>query len=359
MATYQPEPGSTVTVPRRTLRVSAWDTRRREPQRIDADIEDGPPDPTARRPHLGLLLLPDVVRPTVVRVRPPGDAAFFPAGARIGLRLETEPTPGAEPVEVIVENVDVAGLRACEVLVLRPRDGVPPTLAVEVVDAVGEDPMEGLAARVRSAAWAALRVEERGHPERHDTTLLVDRSASMRSAVADGSLATLVEAVVGLASVIGRRDPVRVGLAGRLVSWLPPVRGPELPAAVAAALEDGGYGCGFRPASADLDDTPGRPSAIFLLTDATPGDVTALADRSRRDGRRRHVLVAGPDLAGRRTAGVPHTVLVPPPPGARSTEHLLAPESRRVRERFLASLLAPWSDPPAAPTSSLLPPDGT
>ena len=90
-------------------------------------------------------------------------------------------------------------------------------------------------------AWAALLVEERGHPERHDTTLLVDRSASMRSAVADGSLATLVEAVVGLASVIGRRDPVRVGLAGRLVTWLPPVRGPELPAAVATALEDGGY----------------------------------------------------------------------------------------------------------------------
>lgn len=349
MATYQPDPGTTVTVPRRTLRVSAWDTVRREPQRIDADIEDGPPDPTAHRPHLGMLLLPDVTRGTVVRVRPPGDAAFFPAAARIGLRLETEPRPGAEPVEVVVENVDVAGLRACEVLVLRPRGDL---IGVEVVDAVGEDPMEGLAARVRSRAWAALRVEERGHPERHLTTLLVDRSGSMRPAVEDGSLAALVEAVVGLASVVGRREPVRVGLTGRLVTWLPPARGPELARVVVAALDEDGYGCGFRPSGIELDapEDPDRPSAVFVLTDATPSDVAVLAAQARHDGRRRHVLVAGHDQAGRTTAAVPHTVLAPPPGGQRAVEHLLAAGSKRALEEFLDSLLAPWALPAGEPT---------
>lgn len=347
MATYQPEPGTTLTIPRRTLRVTAWDTERREPQRVDADIEDGPPDPTARRPHLGLLLLPDVTRGTVVRVRPPGDAAFFPAAARIGLRLETEPRPGAEPVEVVVENVDVAGLRACEVLVLRPQGDL---VAVEVVDAVGEDPMEGLAARVRSRAWAALRVEERGHPDRRRTTLLVDRSGSMRPAAEDGSLAALVEAVAGLASVVGRRDPVRVGLTGRLVTWLPPVRGPELARSVVAALAERGHGCGFRPSAVELDSPdayrrePGtEPGAVFVVTDTTPSDVATLADQTRRDGRLRQVLVAGPDHAGRATSALPHTVLAPPPPGLRATEHLLGPGSHGALDAFLDSLLAPWA----------------
>lgn len=342
MPTYMPERGSAVAMPPRPLQVHAWDQHTTRPVRLRADLEDGPPDPRAQYPYAGLLLLPGVGRPTRVRVSPAQDGTLFPHGTRIGLRLQTDGVAGTEPVQVVVGGVDASGLGSCDLLLLRPQTD---RLVVEVLDAVGDDPLDGLAAVVRAQAWKHLQVEEYGPPPRWALSLLVDGSGSMRAGIDDGSVAALVEAVVGLAAVLGAGGTARTGISGRAVTWLADSPGRHLADTVVTAIRDGGYGVGFRPSATELPAAgPDGRGAVVLITDGSPPDAAALAERCARDGVHGQVLVTGHQaVVGNPPPGIAYTVLAPPPPGRPALEHLRAPESAAVLDAFLTSLLAPWT----------------
>jgi hypothetical protein len=222
-------------------------------------------------------------------------------------------------------------------------------VVVEVVDAVGDDPLDGLAALVRAHAWSRLRVEEQGPPPRWQLTLLVDGSGSMRPAIDDGSVAALVEAVVGLGAVLGVGGTPRTGVYGRPVTWLADGPGRHLAHTVETTIREGGYGVGFRPSAVELPARGDGGSAVVLITDGPPADAAELAARCARDDVRCQILVAGPEDSVRHappgTDGA-YTVLAPPPPGRSAREHLLEPGSGAVLDAVLTSLLDSWTHAP-------------
>jgi len=178
--------------------------------------------------------------------------------------------------------------------------------------------------------------------------VILGMTMSLDGFVADrhGSVAALVDAVVGLSYVVGRPGRVRAGLLGRRACWLPELPARGLSDAVLAEIGRTGLECGFRPSHAPLPVPVGAgpPVVMYMVTDAAPPDAEALAEATAGDGVTRHVLVSG-----RRgtfpacPSGVHYTVLEPPPPATSAAEFLLQPSSAAAVETFVSSLVAPWA----------------
>jgi len=343
MPTYMLHQDDRVRIRSRTLHLSARQARTNRPVRLCTEVDGLPDRPYHESPEL--TVLPAPARSMLVQVLPDPDAGVFPDATTVTLRLWTEVSPGSreEADEVVVNAVDVSGLVSRELVLLTP-DG--PWLTVSAVNVVADDPVDGFAARVRSGARAVLGRDELAAPDRVDLLVGVDVSASMRPAVSDGSVAALVDAVVGLSYVVGQPGRVRAGLLGRRPSWLPELPGRELSAAVVAEIARAGLECGFRTSAVPPAVTVGtdRPAMMFLVTDAVPPDAGVLAEAAARDGTTRHVLVSGwPGASGVSPTGVRCTVLEPPPPAAFASQHLLQPSSATAVESFVSSLVAYWT----------------
>lgn len=346
MPTYRLSPGDWVRIPSRTLHLSARQARTGRPARLRTEVH-GAPDTSPYHESPELTVLPAPARRTLVRVLPDPAAGVFPDGTTVTLRLRTEVPRGSreDADEVVVNAMDVSGLASRELVVLTP-DTDGPRLTVFAVSAVADDPVDGFAARVRSGARVVLGRDELAGPDRVDLLIGVDTSASMRPALSDGSVAALVDAVVGLSYVVGRPGRVRAGLLGRRPSWLPELPGRELSGAVLAEIERVGLECGFRPSAAPppVPVGTGRPAVMFLVTDAVPADAGVLAKAGDRDGIALHVLVSGwPGTSGDCPAGVACTVLEPPPPPTSAAQHLLQPSSAAAVESFVSSLVVHWT----------------
>lgn len=332
-------------IPSRTLHLSVWRTGSGRPVRLRIEV-DGIPDDSAvihRSPELTVLRAP--AQRLVVRVLPDSGESAFADGTAVTLRLRTEVSRSSreEPDEVVVETVDVSGLASRELAVLAP-DG--PWLSVSAVNAVTDGPIDRFAARVRSRARAVLGRDEIAGTDRADLLVAVDISASMRPALSDGSVAALVDAVVGLSYVVGRPGRVRAGLLGRRACWLPELPARGLSDAVLAEIGRTGLECGFRPSHAPLPVPVGAgpPVVMYMVTDAAPPDAEALAEATARDGVTRHVLVSGREgTFPACPSGVRYTVLEPPPPATSAAEFLLQPSSAAAVETFVSSLVAPWA----------------
>ena len=145
-------------------------------------------------------------------------------------------------------------------------------------------------------------------------------SSSTAPLYADGTVAAVVDVVVGLSHVIGHGRALDVALLGEPTVH---VRSDE-PIALAEATDEAirttGRGCGFR--SVAREPQVGRETIVYVLTDAVPVDVGAI--RAARDrGENRCLVVAGHGRPSRSAPDVPTTVLAPPPRGTTATDHLL------------------------------------
>lgn len=341
MPTYLLYQDDRVRIPSRTLHLSARQTRTGRPIQLRTEV-DSVPDGSAYHASPELTVLPAPTRPLLVRVL--SDAAAFAEGTSVTLRLVTEVPPGSndEVDEIVVDAVDVSGLASRVLVLLAPDAG---WLTVSAMNGIAEDPVDGFAARVRSTARTVLG-DELPDPDRVDLLAGVDVSASMRPALADGSVAALVDAVVGLSYVVGRPGRVRAGLLGRRPSWLPEMPGRELSGALVAEIRRSGLECGFHQSS--VAPPPGigadQPMVMFLITDTAPPHARTLARAGKRDRVTPHILVSGwAGACGASPTGPRLTVLEPPPPTASAVQHLLQPSSAPVVETFVASLVAPWT----------------
>jgi hypothetical protein len=178
----------------------------------ELDIRAGAEQPVVRS-TAHHAVLPRLVGPVSVAVRPAGAARFGP-GTVIHLAITHDDPGDVDPVQVLFDPVDVSGDTGVVFAALRPRG-----TQIEVgVSAVADIALSPLGSAARSSA---RKVIGRG-PGQADGAVLValDTSASMQSWFSDGSVAAATDIVVGVAAAIGLRD-VSAVLVGADVTRMP------------------------------------------------------------------------------------------------------------------------------------------
>jgi hypothetical protein len=184
-------------------------------------------------------------------------------------------------------------------------------------------------------APVALRLGVERIAEAVDLTVAVDLSASMAPVIGDGSVAAVVDGVVGLGQVVGFGRSLDVRLLGERPVDVEPVAPTALAAATMKAIGRAGLGCGFRSVPTTARESPG--SVTYVVTDGVPADVAALRAAKRR-GEHRHLVVVTSARLPPGAADLGATVVAPPPHGTDATAHLVrAPQELAD---LVASLLA-------------------
>jgi hypothetical protein len=171
------------------------------------------------RPNPHLAVLPRLSGPVSIRVRPSTGVGVFAQGTVVNLAIGHDSATDLDPVQVVFDPVDVAGDTEVELAVLAPL-----VAGIEVVAAALPDiPLSPLAAAARTSA---RKVVGRGARASHGAVVLaVDASASMRPVFADGSVAAVVDIIVGVADAVGVSDVTAV-LVGETATLVPSPAGP-------------------------------------------------------------------------------------------------------------------------------------
>lgn len=215
-----------------------------------------------------LLVLPAISEPLIIGVRPVGMPSFQ-HGTVVHLVLGPDSTDLVDPVQVTFDAVDVSGSGATELVSLRPHGS---RFEVEVCT-VADTPLGPLASLARTAARRRGGAKQR---QRHGSlTVAVDTSASMVTSFADGSVATAVDTIVGVADVAGIAE-VSVVLVGATGT---PVVAPHAELAAAVGRSPVRWSAGARwsvlPADhrtivvTDSANAPNRFPALRITTDST------------------------------------------------------------------------------------------
>ena len=202
-----------VRIPNQALAVSITGSVRG----AELDLRTGAGQPVVR-PTAHHAVLPRMTSDVTVGVRPVGAPRFGP-GTVIHLAIAHDNPAEVDPVQVLLDPVDVSGDSAVVFAVLSPQGS-----HIEVgVSATADVPLSPLGSAARSSA---RQVIGRG-PAQSDGSVVValDVSASMRPWFADGSAAAATDIVVGVAAAAGIADvaavfvgaevtPVVVGVSG-------------------------------------------------------------------------------------------------------------------------------------------------
>lgn len=281
-------------------------------------------DRSVLHPRPGVMILPRIDERTVVRVEPSGVQGVFPDGTVVTIRLITDEMRDTEPDVVTVQSMDVSGLAYRDLAAV---DVDADRLVVSALNAVVDVVLGELAAAARSAARAVLGVDRVTDADAVHLVVGVDVSTSMAAAIAEGSVAAMIDVVAGLSHVVGFGRRLSVCLLGDRPTWLPDVPVTELAASTAQAITATGLGCGFHAAPPELRGAPRESTVMYVVTDGMPADVEELRriGRPRRSGELgdvRHVVTIGHEGA-RLPGDPPATRFVPPPPGQDATAHLL------------------------------------
>ena len=286
----------------------------------------------ALRPRPSMMVLPRIEERTVVRVLPGQGRDVFDEGTILNLTLRTDRTRDADEDVVVIRDVEVSGLGFRDLLSVEVADHA--RLTVTALNAVADKPLGRLSAAARAAARHRLGVERTDEPT--DLLVAVDMSASMAPAFADGTVAAVVDIVVGLAQVTGFGRDLQVWLLGEQAVRVPaPDEPTELATATMSAIAATGLGCGFRSAPAGIPD--GREQVVFVVTDAVPPDAGELR-AARLRGQDRRLVVVDRGLPSRAAADLPTTVLEPPPAGVDAAKHLL--DTPELLTATVAAMLA-------------------
>jgi hypothetical protein len=298
---------------------------------LAARLGDAPaPAAVATRPGVLVLRRVDDDDEVVLQVRP-GAGIHFPEGTVLHLDLRTTRTADADEEVVVLRDVDVSGLGARDLVAVAAHDA--DRLRVTARGTVPNPRLGPLAGLARAAARHRLGVERTA--EAVDLTVAVDLSASMAPVIGDGSVAAVVDVVVGLAQVVGFGRSLGVRLLGERPVDVEPVAPTALAAVTTTAISRAGLGCGFRSVPDGVLDSPG--SVTYVVTDGVPADVAALRAAHRR-GERRHLVIVTPARLPPAAADLGATVVAPPPPGTDAAAHLV--RAPRELADLVASLLA-------------------
>lgn len=339
--TYVLDGDGVAELPLRPVTVALQVVGTQSPVQLQALGEAGE-DGSAVRPVPGMMVLPRVSAPTLVRVVPAPGSALFPPGTTVHVSLSAGARGDVDPDRAVLTPVDVSGLSHADLVTV---DRAGERVSVTAVKTAVDEPLGALGAAARTAARGVLGVDQLPPAERVDLLVVVDTSASMVGPTADGSLRAAVEVLAGLSQVVSGGREVRVGTLGPDVSWLPAVPAREWGTAVQAAVRAHPLTVGFRsvvPGLAGL--APTRNVVGYVLTDAVPGDVAALRAAGEVEGEARHLVTLAP-RSGTAAAGLPQTALDPPPAGTDAGERLLGrpDELAQVVRSLLVGVLAPDS----------------
>jgi len=229
-------------------------------------------------------------------------AATFPAGSVFTVTVSIDGDPQSH--RAVLNDADLSGGGAQALLRFTPRES-----SIHIsTDYGGDTPLEGLAAAAHASVRRVLGVERVDDLSALNLGIVVDSSASMLSRTADGSVRAIVDVLTGVSRVISPRRSVHVGLVGAEITWLD-AESDDRAARVVALQEASPLTLGFRSARSELIGLhPDQNTMIFVVTDAVPADIDALAAHEEVEGEGRHVVVLG-DGEHREVAGIPITTL--------------------------------------------------
>ncbi len=153
-----------------------------------------------------VVIVPELTCGLTVGVMPHGTTAFS-HGTIVHLAIGSDSPDEFDPVQIGFDPVNVSGCGAMELAALTPH-GDRVKVAVR---AVADVPLSTLASMARTAA--RRKVGSAQQSRAGSLSIGIDTSTSMLSAFGDGSVAAAIDAIVGVADVVGIRD-VNAALVG-------------------------------------------------------------------------------------------------------------------------------------------------
>lgn len=281
MPTYVLEGGSSVQLPSKplTLRIQGSGGTR---AKLVA-LTDGRPDPNAITPAPGMLVLPRVGDPVVVRALPEG-AANFGSQAVVSLSAGIELHGDTDPERAVLTGVDLSGLAQRDLIEVA-RDG--DRLRVTALGVIVDTPLPPLASRARDTAREILGAERIPSEEATELQLVFDASASMRQFLNDGSLGAAAEVYAGISRVTSAEAGLQVVIAADQWRTLPDVAAENLATTVVEAIAAHPIATGFR-SRGTVHST--RPQTVrCIISDGIPADMPI--DDDLTDGHRIQLAV--------------------------------------------------------------------
>lgn len=299
MPTFMLDGGGEVELGRRPLTISLATEPPGLPVHLEA-VSGGEPLTDVVRPRPDILILRDVQDVVTVRALPAGSNQF-PAHATLHVDVSVGEPANPDPERAVCLPLDVAGLGLADILIIEPDERVLRVRAARVFPLPTDLGTLGNAARV--AATRALGLQSVDDAEARTVTVAVDGSASMRPFVDDGSVATVVGILEGIAQVIAPGRPVLgavVGLERKPLAAQPGALGD----AVTRQLRTGVPSTGFRASSCLPGGVrPDQATATYIVTDSVPPDLEELARRGAVDDV--HLVVLGSRAVRRLTSPAP------------------------------------------------------
>jgi hypothetical protein len=288
-------------------------------------------------PRPGMLVVPMPSGRSVVRVSPVG-AAAFPAGTVLGLALVVdERLP--DPDRIVLANVDVSGLPHRDLATLEVT-GAKLTARAAAVESAAV--LSELATAARIATREILSIDRVGPDSAVNVSAVVDGSASLEPRWRDGTLAALLEVLLGVADVVAADRSVDAALVTDGVEFLPQSAHADLVVEMTRLRGTARLSTGADLGDAALFDRhPGEATVTYLVSD----DVISSAVRQPAPTDRRHPVV----LLERRAfellgpSGLPTTHLEPVTAGQPAAARLVhdADELRRLVRSLLSGVFAP------------------
>ena len=299
------------------------------------------------RPRSDLMIIPTVRAAMVVRVVPVG-VPRFPSPTTVHVSISVDGASTGDEERAVLIPLDLAGLDGRDLVVLEPGDRVVRVRAARVLPPPSDLGPVGNAARV--AATEQLGVQYVDEDSAVDVIVMLDGSASFRPKVADGSAATVLSILEGVAQVISPGRDVVAGVRG-LEDHLVTNQANQAARPVVDVLSGFVPTTGLRAAtSRPYLGALGRPSITYIVTDSIPPDIDQFLSTDHLvmiGSRRVWQLFAPPAGTG--------TLVETGHPGTPIAAELLADPV--ALHALVASLLP--TRPPAELPAAPLPTDGT
>lgn len=245
---------------------------------VRARRHDGSTAPDVLTPGGGILVVPQLSEPLIVRVEPVS-AAQFPTGTVLDVSVAPESRRDADPDQATVSGVDVSGLAGRDLLRLEPVAG---RIQVTALGIRVDTPLPPVAEAVRDMARSVLHVESVPEAATVGLQVLVDASASTRLLAEAGEVTAALEVILGVSRVVTGDRQISVALGTTTYRGVPVSDVATLPETVTDALLNEPLRAGFRPVV-----TASSSDVVLVVSDAPPVSPAP-------PGVRRHVLVLTP-----------------------------------------------------------------
>ncbi len=262
-------------------------------------------DRRAVRPTAGLMILPRIDSPTVLRLFP-AIGNEFPYGTTIHLSVAVEDRSDPDPDLAVIGPLDVSGESQVDVASLELSGA---GVVISAMRSGADVELGSIASQARIASRAVLGLDQLPERLQFPITVVIDPSASMLLAVQDFSLAVLCDVIAGISSVVSPHEPPRVCFHGPTVRWVDYPSLAEFGKTVHSELSSSYLVAGFR-GSIGADLRGPADGLTFIVSDAVPADDPALGTTS--DGRHL-VVIASPAAVGAIATQHPNATVVPPP----------------------------------------------